>query len=122
MLLAYILCALACAAGVMFVKRAGADKLFAGAFYVVQAAFAVWLLCGNTGTSQLGFFTMDTTGTLFFTLTALTSPIVWYHGLSYLDRETDRQKRIYNTLLILLCVSIALVYFSDNAAVTWIFL
>lgn len=122
MLLGYIICAVVLSALAFLGKKGNLLKIACGSFYVLQAALAVWILCGNVDSEQLEYFRFDRTGTLFFVLLALVSPIVYKYSKWYLDVESDRVTGIYHTLMILLCVSMTCVYFSQNMAVTWIFI
>lgn len=97
-------------------------KLFIKSFYVTQAAFAVWICLYHVGQTSVMFFTFDKLGLLFFVLLSIISPLVYHHSVSYLDRESVREFKIYNILLIMLCAAIAGVYFANHLAVTWIFL
>lgn len=123
MLLAvYILVTVLLALSVLYRKNDRMLKAACGVFYVLQGAFAVWMLCGNIDTVLLEYFRLDRVGVLFYVILALVSPIVYRYSLWYLDKEQFREKSIYHSLLMLLCMSMACVYFSNNAAVTWIFL
>ena len=122
MLLTYILTGVILAAVVSLAGNKVVQLMANLAFYAVQLAFGIWIVSGNIGSTQLDFFTLDNTGTLFFGLLCVISPLVWYHSRYYLDEETSPQKRLYYALLILLCTSITCVYFSNNVAATWIFL
>lgn len=95
---------------------------FAAVFYAVQLLFAGWAVTAGLGTDAFHYLTFDRLGTLFHLLTAVIAPVAFYQSLRYLDTETVREFRLYNTALILLCVTVTGVYYANNAAVTWIFL
>ncbi|MCD7969569.1 MAG: hydrogenase 4 subunit F [Alistipes sp.] len=122
MLAAYFILTVIFAAGVLIARRGRAMEWLCGVFYVLQAGFGVWVIASGLGQTQLDFFTFDVTGTLFFALMGIVAPVSFGYGLWYLDRETQGQRQLYNALLILLCGSLAGVYFSNNIAVSWIFL
>ncbi|MBQ4280110.1 MAG: hydrogenase 4 subunit F [Rikenellaceae bacterium] len=94
----------------------------AALFYAVQAAFFIGTVTYHAGETVAQFFTFDGLGLLFFGLMTVIAPAAFYAGNRYLDRETLRQYKLYNISMMLLCVSIAGVYFANHLAVTWIFL
>lgn len=96
--------------------------VFLTTFYVAQIGIALWACLLHSGETSSMFFTFDELGMLFYSLMVIISPLVFYHSISYLDREDLRHFKIYNILLGLLCMSIAGVYFANHLAVTWIFL
>ncbi len=92
-------------------------------FYLLQLAFAVWLLAGGGYGSVSGpFFAFDAAGTLFYVLLVVVSFWVFHHSETYLAECDLRQTRTYFALLPLLTTAIAGAYFASNLAVTWIFL
>lgn len=122
MLAAYVICSVLLSLLVFYRRKDRVLRAACGGFYTLQAAFAVWILCGNVDSVQLEYFRFDRIGILFFMLLALVSPIVYRYSRWYLDSESRREKSIYHSLLMLLCASITCVYFSQNLAVTWIFI
>lgn len=92
-------------------------------FYLVQAAFALWILFGGGyGEPSGGAFRFDAAATLFFLLLTVVSFWVFTHSEAYLRGTESRPRRIYFALVQLLTTAIAGAYFADNMAVTWIFL
>lgn len=91
-------------------------------FYVVQFAFAAWLVAGGYGRTAGTIFAFDAAGTLFYLLLAAVSCWVFHHSETYLAECDLRQTRTYFALVMLLTVAIAGAYFASNMAVTWIFL
>ncbi|MCC8036441.1 MAG: hydrogenase 4 subunit F [Rikenellaceae bacterium] len=122
MLLLYFIISVLLAAGVLLSRTQKLMKWTGGAFYLLQAAMAAWVIFEGIGTTSLSFFTFDGTGALFNTLLAIVSPVAFLYGLWYLDREEPARKRLYHALIILLCAALTGVYFANNIAVTWILL
>ncbi|MCD8072538.1 MAG: hydrogenase 4 subunit F [Alistipes sp.] len=122
MLLAYFIISVCLAACVLFSRTGWLMKGLCGMFYALQAGMTVWIIFEGVGTDSLAFFTFDPTGVMFQALLSIVSPVAFGYGLWYIDREEPAQKRLYNSLLILLCVALTGVYFADNIAVTWILL
>ncbi|MCC8018344.1 MAG: hydrogenase 4 subunit F [Rikenellaceae bacterium] len=122
MLLAYLILSVALAAGVLLTQEERLMKAICWLFYGLQAAGAAWVVSCGIGRTALGFFTFDPTGALFHCLLALVSPVAFGYGLWYLDREDHGRRRLYNGLVMLLCVALTGVYYSNNIAVTWILL
>ncbi len=92
-------------------------------FYAFQAAFAVAIFAGGLYDERsLDLFRFDAAGSLFFVLLLVVSLFAFLHSKAYLKGSELRQIRTYAMLLMLLTTAIAGVYFSDNMAVTWIFL
>ncbi len=122
MLEACLILSVALAAGVLLTRGELLMKSVCWVFYGLQVAGAALAAARGAGTTALGFFTFDTTGVLFHCLLAIVSPVAFGYGLWYLDREDHGRRRLYNGLLMLLCVALTGVYYSNNIAVTWIFL
>lgn len=122
MIISYIIAAFVLCSLVALVPSKRLLHLLCAMFYVLQASFTLWIAIEGFGQSSSQFFTFDRIGALFFGLMSLVSPVVFYHSIKYLDRETMQQYKIYNILLIALCVAISGVYFANNIAVTWIFM
>lgn len=118
----YFILVLILASFVALANQKSTAKVFITSFYVAQVAFAVWTISVHAGETSSMFFTFDGLGVLFFALLAIVSPLVYFHSISYLDRETLREFKTYNVLLMLLCAAISGVYFANHMAVTWIFL
>ncbi|MEG1935641.1 MAG: proton-conducting transporter membrane subunit, partial [Rikenellaceae bacterium] len=97
-------------------------KNFGAIFYAIQIAFAVWIAVLHPGDTDTTFFTFDRLGVLFYCLMVVISTIVFYHIDGYLDKENLREYKYFNISFILLCISLAGVYFANNILVTWIFL
>ncbi|WP_300726024.1 proton-conducting transporter membrane subunit [uncultured Rikenella sp.] len=96
-------------------------QFFAGLFFAVQAAFAVWAVL-NRGTTTALYFTFDTLGVTYYALMALVGWLCCWQSSRYLDQENLREYKIYLISLIALNVALTGVYFANNITVTWIFL
>jgi hydrogenase-4 component F len=118
----YLIFALLTATGAALSKKRNRVTAWAALFYAAQAAFAVWVLTAGADTTVAHYLTFDRLGTLFFGLTAVISPMVFYASRRYLDTESVRHYRLYNVAAIALCLAVTGVCFANNAAVTWIFL
>lgn len=92
-------------------------------FYAVQFALAGTLAWGGRlGGTEALFFRFDEAGTLFYGLLCVVGLFVFIHSKAYLKENTLKEYRLYFCLLMLLETAITGIYFSDNIAVTWIFL
>lgn len=97
--------------------------LLGALFYAVQFAAAGMLLFGGMAdATSLAFFTFDAPGMLFYTLLTVVGAFVFLHSKAYLKENSMKEYRMYFGLLMLLETAITGVYFSNNIAVTWIFL
>ena len=72
----------------------------------------------------LSIFRTDTLAVLFHILMTAVLGFTLIHSSSYLKAEevSTRSYKAYYTLLMLLAVAITCVYYSDNLAMTWVFL
>ena len=73
---------------------------------------------------MLSVFRADTMALLFHILMTVVLGFTLVHSSSYLRAEgvSARSYKAYYTLLMLLAVAITCVYYSDNVAMTWVFL
>ena len=73
---------------------------------------------------MLSIFRTDTLAVLFHMLMTAVLGFTLIHSSSYLRAEevSTRSYKAYYTLLMLLAVAITCVYYSDNLAMTWVFL
>ncbi len=119
----YFLLSLLAAALTLAVRSKRQVLLTGGFFYGVQLLLAGSLLReGQIGSADALFFRFDEAGTLFYALLCVVGGFVFIHSRAYLKDNTLKEYRLYFCLLMLLETAIAGVYFSDNIAVTWIFL
>ncbi len=107
-----------------FVAKSERQLTWAGVvFYAVQVAFgAVICFGGWYDNYSTPLFRFDALGTLFYVLLTVVSCFAFFHSRAYLQHTELRHIRFYAGLVMLLTTAIAAVYFSENLAVTWIFL
>lgn len=113
--------ALVCLLGVLFTKREELVVLSAVLFFVAQITLAVNCIVSGEQT-MLVFFTLDKLGLTYYVMMVVMGLLVVWRSIRYLDSESLRHKKIYFTSLIALSLTLTGVYFSNNLAVTWIFL
>ncbi|MEG1612044.1 MAG: proton-conducting transporter membrane subunit [Alistipes sp.] len=122
MILYFIVCLLL-ATTTLAVQQKRVVTLLGILFYTAHIALLSALIWGTLYSSVSAlFFTFDALGTLFFALLTLVSAFVFAHSLSYLKGCNLREYRLYFAFLMLFTAAITGVYFSNNMAVTWIFL
>lgn len=119
---AYIIVSVSIAAGILTARREGPMRILCWLFYLLQGGMALRAVTCAADLTVLQFFTFDRTGGLFHLLMAVVSPVVFGYGIWYLDSEDLRQKKLYNALIVLLCIALTGVYYSNNIAVSWILL
>jgi hydrogenase-4 component F len=119
MILVYFICAFA-VIGLIF-RTTEQKEMFKRTFLflVVQALFLIYTIL-NKDTTETGIFTYDSLGILFFGVLVLISFAVFYHSKKYLDKEDEKQTRLYNLAFVSLCASITGAYFSNNVTATWV--
>lgn len=110
-----------CVAGVLLARRGEMVALCAMLFFVAQVALAVNCIV-HKGATHLTFFTFDTLGVTYYVMMVGLGLLCAWRSIRYLDSESLRHKKIYYTSLIALSLTLSGVYFSNNLAVTWIFL
>ena len=88
------------------------------------AGIALIIAFKQTDTLLLSIFRTDTLAVLFHILMTAVLGFTLIHSSSYLKAEevSTRSYKAYYTLLMLLAVAITCVYYSDNLAMTWVFL
>ena len=109
----------------LFVKTERATRIMAGCFFLTQVAgIALIFALKHTDMVMLSIFRTDTLAVLFHILMTAVLGFTLIHSSSYLKAEnvTTRSYKAYYTLLMLLAVAITCVYYSDNLAMTWVFL
>ena len=102
-----------------------ATNVVAGIFFATNvAAIALLLVFGRIDSVMLQIFRADTLAVLFHALMTLVLGFALLHSSSYLKAEnvSTTSYKSYYTLLMLLAVAITCVYYSDNVAMTWVFL
>lgn len=124
-MLIYIILSVLLAIAPLAVRSERATHLIAGAFFLVQvAAIALVIAFDRIDYVMLSIFRADTLAVLFHILMTLVLGFTLIHSSSYLKAEdiSTRSYKAYYTLLMLLAVAISCVYYSDNVAMTWVFL
>ena len=109
----------------LLVKTERATRIIAGCFFLTQVAgIALIFALKHTDMVMLSIFRTDTLAVLFHILMTVVLGFALIHSSSYLKAEnvTTRSYKAYYTLLMLLAVAITCVYYSDNLAMTWVFL
>lgn len=96
-------------------------QFFAQLFFAAQGATAVWTVL-HGGATELIYFTFDTLGVAYYGLMALVGWICCWQSGRYLEQESLREYKIYLISFMALNLALTGVYFSNNIAVTWIFL
>ena len=124
-MLIFILVSIIFAIAPLFVKTERATRLLAGCFFLTQVAgIALIIALKQSDVVMLSIFRTDTLAILFHILMTAVLGFTLIHSSSYLRAEevSTRSYRAYYTLLMLLSVAITCVYYSDNLAMTWVFL
>ena len=124
-MLIFITLSLIFAIAPLFVKTERATRIMAGCFFLIQVVgIALIITLKHTDTVMLYIFRTDTIAVLFHILMTAVLGFTLIHSSSYLKAEsvTTRSYKAYYTLLMLLAVAITCVYYSDNLAITWVFL
>ena len=121
----FIALSLLLAVAPLFVKSERATHLIVGGFFLTQVAgIALILGFGHIDEVMLHIFRADTLAVLFHILMTAVLGFTLIHSASYLKAEnvSTTSYKAYYTLLMLLAVAITCVYYSDNLAMTWVFL
>lgn len=124
-MLIYIIVSLLLAVAPLAVRSERATHLIAGLFFAVQAIACTLLLCfGRVDSVMLYIFRADTLAVVFHILMTAVLGFTLLHSSSYLKAENVSltSYRTYYTILMLLALAITCVYYSDNVAMTWVFL
>ena len=124
-MLIYLVISILMAVLPLVVRTERATNIIAALFFVVQAAgIGLILGFGLMDGVMLSIFRADTIAVVFHTLMTAVLGFVLVHSSSYLKAEgiSTRSYKAYYTLVMLLAVAITCVYYSDNVAMTWVFL
>lgn len=124
-MLIYIIVSLLLAVAPLAVRSERATHILAGLFFGVQVvAIALLLVFGRVDSVMLYIFRTDTLAIVFHILMTAVLGFTLIHSSSYLKAEnvSITSYKTYYTLLMLLAVAISCVYYSDNVAMTWVFL
>ena len=122
-MLVYLSISVILAALPLLVRTERATNIIAALFFLVQAA-SIGFGFGRLDCVMLSIFRADTLAVVFHTLMTAVLGFALLHSSSYLKAEgiSTRSYKAYYTLLMLLAVAITCVYYSDNVAMTWVFL
>ena len=124
-MLIFLLVSIVFAVAPLMVKSERATRILAGCFFLTQVAgIALIIAFKQTDTVMLSIFRTDTLAILFHMLMTAVLGFTLIHSSSYLKAEdvSTTSYKAYYTLLMLLAVAITCVYYSDNLAMTWVFL
>ena len=109
----------------LVVRTERATNIIAALFFAIQVVGIALVLCfDRVDAILLYIFRADSMALLFHALMTLVLGFSLLHSSSYLKAEnvSTRSYKTYYTLLMLLAVAITCVYYSDNIAMTWVFL
>ena len=124
-MLIYLIVSLILAVAPLVVRSERASNIIATLFFLVQvASIAAIFVLKLQDSVMLSVFRADTMAVLFHILMVAVLGFTLIHSKSYLHAEvvSTRSYKAYYTLLMLLAVAITCVYYSDNVAMTWVFL
>ena len=124
-MLTYLIISVILAALPLVVRTERMTNIIATLFFLVQVAgIALVVALGRVDGVMLSVFRADNMALLFHTLMTVVLGFSLLHSSSYLkaERVSTRSYKTYYTLLMLLAVAITCVYYSDNIAMTWVFL
>ena len=124
-MLIYLFISLVLALLPLAVRTERASNIISALFVLAQiAGFSLILHFKMVDNVMLTVFRADTMAILFHILMTAVLGFTMLHSASYLKAESisTRSYKVYYTLLMLLAVAITCVYYSDNVAMTWVFL
>ena len=124
-MLIYLILSILLAVAPLALRTERATHIIAALFVAVQVVAIVLLLCFDRVDSvMLYIFRADTLAVVFHILMTAVLGFTLLHSSSYLKAEnvSITSYKSYYTILMLLAVAISCVYYSDNVAMTWVFL
>ena len=124
-MLMYLILSVLLAVAPLALRTERATHIIAALFVAVQVVAIVLLLCFDRVDSvMLYIFRADTLAVVFHILMTAVLGFTLLHSSSYLKAEnvSITSYKSYYTILMLLAVAISCVYYSDNVAMTWVFL
>ena len=124
-MLTYIIISVLLAVAPLIVRSERSTNIIAATFFMVQvAAIAAIFHFDLINSTLLSIFTADTTAVVFHILMTCVLGFALLHSSSYLKAEgiSRRSYKAYYTILMLLAIAVTLVYYSNNLAMTWVFL
>ncbi len=124
-MLTYLIISVILAVLPLVVRTERLTNIIAALFFLVQVVgIALVFYFDRVDTVLLSIFRADSMALLFHALMTAVLGFSLLHSSSYLKAEgiSTRSYKAYYTLLMLLAVAITCVYYSDNIAMTWVFL
>ena len=124
-MLVYLIISVILAVLPLVVRTQRMTNIIAALFFLVQVAgIALVMVNDRVDSVMLSIFRADSMALLFHALMTFVLGFSLVHSSSYLkaERVTTQSYKTYYTLLMLLAVAITCVYYSDNIAMTWVFL
>ena len=124
-MLTYLIISVILAVLPLVVRTERLTNIIAALFFLVQVVgIALVFYFDRVDAVLLSIFRADSMALLFHALMAVVLGFSLLHSSSYLKAEgiSTRSYKAYYTLLMLLAVAITCVYYSDNIAMTWVFL
>lgn len=124
-MLIYLILSILLAVAPLALRTERATHIIAALFVAVQVVAIVLLLCFDRVDSvMLYIFRADILAVVFHILMTAVLGFTLLHSSSYLKAEnvSITSYKSYYTILMLLAVAISCVYYSDNVAMTWVFL
>ena len=124
-MLVYLIISVILAVLPLVVRTQRMTNIIAALFFLVQVAgIALVMVYDRVVSVMLSIFRADSMALLFHALMTFVLGFSLVHSSSYLkaERVTTQSYKTYYTLLMLLAVAITCVYYSDNIAMTWVFL
>ncbi len=124
-MLTYIIISVLLAVAPLIVRSERSTNIIAATFFMMQvAAIAAIFHFDLIDSTLLSIFTADTTAVVFHILMTCVLGFALLHSSSYLKAEgiSRRSYKAYYTILMLLAIAVTLVYYSNNLAMTWVFL
>lgn len=85
---------------------------------LIGFAFYAWL---NIDTTELVYFTFNSTGVLFLSVLAVLAIPTMYHGFIYTSDDNTRKSNVYHAALIALMTFMTGAYLANGMTVLWIF-
>ena len=124
-MLTYLIISVVLAVLPLVVRTERMTNFIVALFFLVQVAgIALVMVYDRVDSVMLSIFRADSMALLFHALMTVVLGFSLLHSSSYLKAEnvSTRSYKTYYTLLMLLAVAITCVYYSDNIAMTWVFL
>ena len=120
MLLLFFIASLLLSAAIIIVPCKRTVRLLSGLYAALLMGLTIhaWR---HTGSTELVWFTFDTTAILLLSVLALLIIPTLYHGFIYTRDDTLKRHRIYHAALIALATFMTGAYLANSMTVLWIF-